>query len=278
MNRDVHVQTNGAILTGLQPDGRILSVIDLDVADGSLPLPLWVLDYVSLTTYVVRSGRGGLHVYFYTDEEVPGAKHVESKHPLVHQVDRRGHGGIIFAPGCRFSEHSSKLYTIALDNPIRSISTAEFWRIWDIYGKTRYEVRVAGSAKTEAERHEATIRKARAAGKKDVPRVPREIGPDDASKFAQFPPCIAALLVCCARGEHLYHEERFVLACYMHAIGKDPEREIIPLYVNMPDYDERVTRKQVQHIIGKGYKVAGCSKLKAMGMCPRDCGQKSLII
>ncbi len=268
---DVPVAANGAIITGKQPDGRFLVVIDLDVADGEPPLPLGILDEASRSTFVVRSGRGGLHVYFYTDAEIPGAKHVSPVNPLVHQVDRRGTGGIIFAPGCAFVEHGLRPYAIALDNPVRGITAAEFWAVWDAHGRTRYEERVPG----KSDRKAATAQKSRAAGWKDVPRVPRFLGPDDADEYPMFPPCIAALMACCVKGEHLYHEERFFLACYMNSTGWNPEAAIEPLFANMPDYDARTTRKQVAHVVARGYKPAGCRKLKVWGMCPRACGRKN---
>ncbi len=82
-------------------------------------------------------------------------------------------------------------------------------------------------------------------------------------------------MVCCARGYHLYHEERLFLASFMNADGWDAEGAIEPLFVHMPDYDPRTTHAQVAQIVKKGYKPAGCRKLKAAGACPRDCGRKS---
>ncbi|NMC07830.1 MAG: hypothetical protein GYA24_21635, partial [Candidatus Lokiarchaeota archaeon] len=116
----VPVQKNGAIATGKQPDGRNITVIDLDVEEGKPALPFDLLDPVSRSTFVVQTPRGGLHVYFYTETEIDSAKLIAAKNPLVEHVDRRGLSGLIFAPGCTFAnpEHAGKSYIIALDQPI----------------------------------------------------------------------------------------------------------------------------------------------------------------
>ncbi len=268
---DLPVTRNGAVMTGTQPDGRILTVIDLDVEAGDPPLPLEALDPLSRSTYVVRSGKGGLHVYFYTDAELPNAKGIESARPHVRQVDRRGSNGIVFAPGCAFKDHAFTPYAVALDQPIRSITVDEFWRVWDLYGKTRYEERAKDPEKRATQRHEATIRKARAAGKRDVPPAPRVLATDDAAAYPMFPPCVSVLMSLCARGEHLYHDERVFLASFMNAAGLDPEGAIEPLFVHMPDYSATKTHNQVAGIVAKGYKPMGCHRLKASNMCPGDC-------
>ncbi|NMC08456.1 MAG: hypothetical protein GYA24_24825 [Candidatus Lokiarchaeota archaeon] len=187
--------------------------------------------------------------------------------------DRRGSGSIIFAPGCAFSDHGFQPYELVVDQPIASITAAKFWAIWDLHGKTRFEERARNATNRAAKRHEVTVHKARASGRKDIPPAPRQIGIDDAAAYDMFPPCIAALMVCCARGEHLYHEERFYLACFMNAAGWDADEAIVPLFARMPDYKEHVTRKQVENVIAKRYKPAGCRRLKGMGMCPRDGGK-----
>ncbi|NMC08376.1 MAG: hypothetical protein GYA24_24425, partial [Candidatus Lokiarchaeota archaeon] len=148
---DIPVTRNGAVLTGKQPDGRFLVIIDLDINAGDPELPLDCLDPASRSTFVVRSGKGGLHVYFYVDAVLPNAKGIESKHPHVRQVDRRGEGGIIFAPGCAFKDHGFTPYRIALDQPIATISEPDFWRVWDLYGKTRYEERAKDPEKRAAQ-------------------------------------------------------------------------------------------------------------------------------
>jgi DNA primase large subunit len=57
--------------------------------------------------------------------------------------------------------------------------------------------------------------------------------------YHMFPPCVAVLLGCCARGEHLEHNERVYLASFMAVAGWDPESVIEPLFKSMPDYDSR---------------------------------------
>ena len=267
----IPVTSNGAIVTGKLPDGKILSVIDFDVEAGQPELPLDVLDEVSRHTFVVRSPRGGLHVYFYTNDELPTAKHIEAHDSRVSQIDRRGTNSIIFAPGCKFSDHDFKPYVIALDQPILTISVETFWKIWDAHGKTRFEVRAKDPEKRAAQRHKNTERKARAAGKRDFPSSPRVAIDDDILTYHMFPPCVAVLMGCCDRGEHLEHDERVYLASFMATEGWDPEEVIMRRFEHMPDYDAAETAKQVWFIVAKGYKPRGCKKLKEFNMCPGLC-------
>jgi len=57
----------------------------------------------------------------------------------------------------------------------------------------------------------------------------------------------------------------------MHAVGKSIE-EIIVLFQNAPDYNEKVTRYQVEHLAGlRGsgtrYSVPSCQKLLTQSLC-----------
>lgn len=214
---------------------------------------------------------------FVQDECVAGGRRgngcIEATHPPVRQVDRRGEGGIIFAPGCAFKDHGFAPYTIAIDLPIATIPAETFWHVWDLYGKTRYEERAKDPAKRASQRHDATVRKARASGKRDVPPAPRAISHADMAPYLVFPPCVAQLMVLCDRGEHLFHDERVFLASFLNAEGFDPEGAIEPLFARQPDHDAAETAKQVGFIVAKGYKPRGCRRLAEFRMCPGACGR-----
>jgi DNA primase large subunit len=62
-----------------------------------------------------------------------------------------------------------------------------------------------------------------------------------------------------------------MLATYMLAIGKSIE-EIIMLFHNAPDYNEKVTKYQIEHLAGlRGsgtkYSVPSCQKLLNQNLC-----------
>ncbi|MGD1836500.1 MAG: DNA primase [Nitrososphaeraceae archaeon] len=87
----------------------------------------------------------------------------------------------------------------------------------------------------------------------------------------EYPPCIKHAYDLLKNGENLPHSARFMLATYMLAIGKSVE-EIVTLFSTAPDYNEKITRYQVEHLAGeKGshtkYSVPSCSKLSNENLC-----------
>ncbi len=94
----------------------------------------------------------------------------------------------------------------------------------------------------------------------------------------RYPPCINVALKKLKDGENLPHSARFMLATYLLRVGLS-EDEVASIFVTAPDYNERVTRYQVQQISGRkagreGYLVPSCRKLLTEGLCYRDesCG------
>lgn len=87
----------------------------------------------------------------------------------------------------------------------------------------------------------------------------------------EYPPCIKHALEVMNKGENLPHSARLMLATYMLTIGRSIE-EIIVLFQNAPDYNEKVTRYQVEHLAGlRGsgtkYSVPSCQKLLTQNLC-----------
>lgn len=84
------------------------------------------------------------------------------------------------------------------------------------------------------------------------------------------PPCIKHAIKYLSEGKNLPHSGRFMLASYMISIGKQAD-EIVPLFKNAPDYNEKVTRYQLGHIAGggdgAGYKCPSCYKIKSNDLC-----------
>ena len=86
-----------------------------------------------------------------------------------------------------------------------------------------------------------------------------------------YPPCIKHAIEVLERGENLPHSGRFMLATYLMSKGQTVN-QIAPLFKNAPDYNERITRYQLEHIAGssgKGtkYSCPSCGKLKSENLC-----------
>ncbi len=88
-----------------------------------------------------------------------------------------------------------------------------------------------------------------------------------------FPPCVRKMQRTLEAGENLSHAGRFALAAFLHRVGADFET-IVDAYRGAPDFDESITRYQVEHITqhdgGRGYAVPECDTLRSHGLCARD--------
>jgi DNA primase large subunit len=87
-----------------------------------------------------------------------------------------------------------------------------------------------------------------------------------------FPPCVDVLYQAFTSGRHLSHVGRFTLTSFLINVGMSPEK-VIELFRNFSDFNERMTRYQVEHIAGeKGsrtrYVPPQCDTLKTHGVCP----------
>lgn len=94
-----------------------------------------------------------------------------------------------------------------------------------------------------------------------------------------FPPCITEIMNTLLKGEHLSHHQRFALATFLLNIGADVDY-VLDLMRNLPDFNERIARYQVEHLAGlrgsrKKYSMYGCEKMKTLGMCVAECGVKN---
>lgn len=88
-----------------------------------------------------------------------------------------------------------------------------------------------------------------------------------------FPPCIREMQSVMARGENLSHFGRFTLAAFLHKVGASTEY-MVDCYRGAPDFDEDVTRYQLEHIThhddGKGYTPPECSTVLSNGLCFKE--------
>lgn len=86
-----------------------------------------------------------------------------------------------------------------------------------------------------------------------------------------FPPCIASLYLAFSSGRHLSHIGRFALTSFLVNIGMSPE-SVIDLFKNISDFNEKMTRYQVEHIAGETgsktqYIPPKCDTLKTHSVC-----------
>ncbi|MEM3700439.1 MAG: DNA primase large subunit PriL [Candidatus Bathyarchaeia archaeon] len=86
-----------------------------------------------------------------------------------------------------------------------------------------------------------------------------------------FPPCIKNLYQSVSSGRHLPHIGRFTLTAFLINIGMPPEN-VIDLFKNFSDYDQRMTSYQVEHIAGERgsrtrYIPPKCDTLRTHGVC-----------
>ncbi len=87
----------------------------------------------------------------------------------------------------------------------------------------------------------------------------------------KYPPCVTTALDMLKKGENLPHYGRFLLTTYLVNIGGSVE-EIMSLYSRSPDFNERITKYQVEHIAGlRGgrvkYTCPSCRTLITHGFC-----------
>ncbi|MEM3584426.1 MAG: DNA primase large subunit PriL [Nitrososphaerales archaeon] len=107
---------------------------------------------------------------------------------------------------------------------------------------------------------------------KELPSIPSK----ELQEFTprMFPPCVMHVLDLLQKGQNVPHYGRFLLTSYLLGIGKSID-EVINIYPKAPDFSERLTRYQVEHIAGmrggrKRYKTPSCRTLITHGLCFKD--------
>ncbi|MDH3341313.1 MAG: DNA primase [Nitrosopumilus sp.] len=87
----------------------------------------------------------------------------------------------------------------------------------------------------------------------------------------EYPPCIKHAIEVLEKGENLPHSGRFMLATFLLSKEQSIE-QIAPLFKNAPDYNERVTLYQLNHLAGTSgsgtqYSCPSCEKLNTQSLC-----------
>lgn len=86
-----------------------------------------------------------------------------------------------------------------------------------------------------------------------------------------FPPCINYCLEGILSGRRASHMERFGLTSFLVNVGM-PTEDMVQLYTSVTDFDEGMTRYQIEHIAGKTgnrtkYTPPTCATLRTHGIC-----------
>jgi len=102
-------------------------------------------------------------------------------------------------------------------------------------------------------------------GKIQLEKFPTEV------VITAFPPCIKNMYDSIRSGHHLSHIGRFALTAFLINAGMTTEN-VVNLYRSFSDFNERLTRYQVEHIAGgRGsrtkYIPPQCSTLRTHGVC-----------
>mgnify|MGYP001565121706 FL=1 len=87
----------------------------------------------------------------------------------------------------------------------------------------------------------------------------------------RYSPCVTMALNMLQKGENLPHSARFLLTTYFVSMGKTVD-DIVTLYLRSPDFNERITRYQVEHISGlRGgrvkYRCPSCRTMATHSFC-----------
>ncbi|MBN3037030.1 MAG: DNA primase large subunit PriL [Candidatus Diapherotrites archaeon] len=108
----------------------------------------------------------------------------------------------------------------------------------------------------------------RAEVSKEVSPAAVPLGPVESGAF---PPCIQALISEARSGQPMAHTPRFVLATFLANTGMSTD-EIVDVYRNTPNFDEKKTKYYVEYNLGKRgsnvkYTPPACEKMVFYGLC-----------
>ncbi len=116
------------------------------------------------------------------------------------------------------------------------------------------------SAHIEEIKHELALRRA----KTDEFRAPSGGDPES------FPPCIRNIIRNLKDGVNIPHSARFAVTAFLLNAGLSVE-DVIELYRSLPDFNESMTRYQVEHIAGvrsgTRYTAPSCATMRTYGNC-----------
>ncbi len=90
-------------------------------------------------------------------------------------------------------------------------------------------------------------------------------------KEGENPPCIEAILKLINKHENIGHIGRWLLVVYLINQGMNNEN-IMKIFSNTPDFNEKTTLYQMEHARKRIYKMPNCSSVLSYGYCVANCG------
>lgn len=91
-----------------------------------------------------------------------------------------------------------------------------------------------------------------------------------------FPACTKSIYNSLLTGENIPHNARFNITTFLNSIGM-PKEQIINAFRKTPNFDERITRYQVERITSGNikYSASSCATMRSNGLCPdKNCTSK----
>ncbi|MEM4133808.1 MAG: hypothetical protein QXO35_01990 [Candidatus Micrarchaeia archaeon] len=92
-----------------------------------------------------------------------------------------------------------------------------------------------------------------------------------AKSTGEIAPCMAKILERARNGENLPHFARVAIASYLLKRGKSID-EVVEVFTNTPNFDEKIARYQVEFIAKKGYNPPSCQTMESYGLRLPECG------
>src|SRR4030042_5463105 len=108
----------------------------------------------------------------------------------------------------------------------------------------------------------------------ETEKTPTLFSTQATSREKMFPPCVRVLYQKSLQGINMTHVERLFFATFLLNIGFSLD-DVLDLYRNSPDFNERLSRYQIEHAAGekgKGtkYYAHGCPQLESYQLCYAD--------
>ncbi len=102
----------------------------------------------------------------------------------------------------------------------------------------------------------------------------RQSSPSFGQMSKDIAPCMENIMKELQSGNKVSHLKRWSLAVFLVKRGWDASR-ISNAFSSSPNFDEKVTSYQIQHIKQKGYSMPSCRTLRSQGICTANCGIKN---
>ncbi len=89
-------------------------------------------------------------------------------------------------------------------------------------------------------------------------------------RLEAFPPCMNKIHSGLFSGSNTPHMARFSFAAFLVSI-RMPVEKIVDLFRKAPNFNEKITKYQVERISQKAYSCPSCDKMRSYGLCVANC-------